>query len=108
MDLESQFRAPDGQDPIVAGLLEQIDQLRVALMSRDIIGQAKGMLRLLARCDEEAAFHVLAEVSQSTNRKLRDVAAVIVDSLANNRDLPTDITVAIRRSLDQHADTDRV
>ena len=48
--------------------------LRVALSSRDVIGQAKGILMERYRIDELTAFRLLDKASQDTNRKLRDIA----------------------------------
>ncbi len=56
------------------------DHLRAALRSRDVIGQAKGVLRERHRIDEESAFAMLSAESQRTHVKLRDVAQGIVDS----------------------------
>jgi hypothetical protein len=53
-------------------------QLREALASRPVIEQAKGMVMLLRGCTAGEAFGVLVTVSQLTNVKLRDVAAVVV------------------------------
>lgn len=53
-------------------------QLREALDSRDVIGQAKGILMERENCDADAAFDILRRASQRTNRKLRDVAADLV------------------------------
>ncbi|QKV81622.1 ANTAR domain-containing protein [Amycolatopsis sp. Hca4] len=53
-------------------------QLREALSSRPVIEQAKGMVMLLRGCTAAEAFGVLVTVSQLSNVKLRDVAAVVV------------------------------
>ncbi|KDN19184.1 ANTAR domain-containing protein [Amycolatopsis rifamycinica] len=53
-------------------------QLRAALSSRPVIEQAKGMVMLLRGCSAAEAFGVLVAVSQLSNVKLRDVAAVVV------------------------------
>ncbi len=63
------------------------DHLRAALRSRDMIGQAKGILRERHRIDDDAAFAMLSEESQRTNVKLRDVAQRVVDSLSLNADM---------------------
>ena len=55
-------------------------ELREALRSRDVIGQAKGVLRERHRVDEAAAFRMLAERSQRTNVKVRDLAQEILAS----------------------------
>ncbi|MEV5717111.1 ANTAR domain-containing protein [Amycolatopsis mediterranei] len=57
---------------------EENAQLREALASRPVIEQAKGMVMLLRGCPADEAFGVLVTVSQLTNVKLRDVAAVAV------------------------------
>jgi GAF domain-containing protein len=57
-----------------------IEQLRDALETRDLIGQAKGILMAREQCDANAAFDILRRASQRTNRKLRDLAADLVAS----------------------------
>ncbi|MGV9670629.1 GAF and ANTAR domain-containing protein [Gordonia sp. NPDC003504] len=54
------------------------EQLRRALSSRDLIGQAKGMLMERYRIDADAAFYLLAKLSQESNTKLVDVAGGVV------------------------------
>ncbi|MEV6830689.1 ANTAR domain-containing protein [Amycolatopsis sp. NPDC051102] len=56
----------------------EVEQLREALRSQPVIEQAKGMLMLLRGWTGDQAFTGLREVSQHTNVKLHDVAAVIV------------------------------
>jgi GAF domain-containing protein len=56
----------------------KIEHLDRAIASRDLIGQAKGMLMERYRIDADAAFRVLARVSQSTNHSLREVAGELV------------------------------
>lgn len=58
----------------VVRLSEEIEQLKVALASRDVIGQAKGILMERHRMTAEQAFHELRRVSQHTNRRLADIA----------------------------------
>jgi GAF domain-containing protein len=58
--------------------------LRTALESRDIIGQAKGILMERFRLNADQAFQLLVAVSQHQHRKLRDVA----DDLASTGDMP--------------------
>ncbi|WP_329791499.1 ANTAR domain-containing protein [Lentzea sp. DG1S-22] len=55
-----------------------IDQLRKALSTQPVIEQAKGMLMLNRNWSSDEAFMALREISQHTNTKLHDVAAVIV------------------------------
>jgi ANTAR domain-containing protein/GAF domain-containing protein len=54
-------------------------QLRSAVASRDLIGQAKGLLMLRNDIDGVQAFRLLLEASQDTNMKLVDVAAWLVE-----------------------------
>ena len=54
------------------------DHLDRAIAGRDLIGQAKGMLMERYGIDGDGAFRVLARVSQSTNRPLREVAQELV------------------------------
>jgi hypothetical protein len=48
--------------------------LRAGMGSRDVIGQAKGILMERHKLTADQAFEVLARVSQELNRKLVDVA----------------------------------
>jgi transcriptional regulator with GAF, ATPase, and Fis domain len=57
-----------------------IAQLRMALESRDLIGQAKGMLMERNKITSNEAFDLLITASQHSNRKLRDVAAELTDT----------------------------
>lgn len=52
-------------------------RLREALSSRDVIGQAKGILMERHGIEEEQAFGILRRASNDLNIKLRDVAARI-------------------------------
>jgi GAF domain-containing protein len=58
-------------------------QLLDALATRDLIGQAKGILMAREQCDASTAFDILRRASQRTNRKLRDIAADLVASTAS-------------------------
>jgi transcriptional regulator with GAF, ATPase, and Fis domain len=50
------------------------DQLAEAMQSRAVIEQAKGILMAVHRCDADEAFRHLVRMSQTSNRKLREVA----------------------------------
>ncbi len=63
-----------------AGASELNGQLREALASRDVIGQAKGIIMERERVNADAAFDILKSLSQRSNRKLRDVAQEVVKS----------------------------
>ena len=58
------------------------DQLRQAMQSRAVIEQAKGIVMATQGCTESQAFDVLVQLSQTSNRKLRDVAQSLVDDAA--------------------------
>jgi GAF domain-containing protein len=51
-----------------------------ALATRQLIGQAMGIIMARQRCTTDHAFDVLRRASQRTNRKLRDIALEIVRS----------------------------
>lgn len=53
-------------------------QIRAALTSRDVIGQAKGMLMERYNLSSQAAFALLSKLSQDTNVKLVDLALKVV------------------------------
>ena len=55
-------------------------QLAQAVVSRDLIGQAKGILMERYKISPERAFLVLTRVSQNSNRKLNDIANELVPS----------------------------
>jgi GAF domain-containing protein len=56
-----------------------IEQLNEAIKSREVIGEAKGILMAREGISEDEAFEMLVKVSQSSNTKLREIAQRIVD-----------------------------
>jgi GAF domain-containing protein len=58
---------------------EQTRNMRLAMDSRAVIEQAKGMLMAQRHVDADQAFEILREASQRYNRKLRDIAQGIVE-----------------------------
>lgn len=70
--------APLANAAVIDGLRRRVAQLDNAMLSREVIEQAKGIVMHLGRCDADTAFRLLAKQSQRANRKLRDVAAEIV------------------------------
>lgn len=60
---------------------ESENQFESALSSRDVIGQAKGIIMERFTLDPGAAFGLLVKLSQDTNVKLADVARSVVDSV---------------------------
>jgi GAF domain-containing protein/PAS domain-containing protein len=60
--------------------LHVAEELRHGLVSRAVIDQAKGILMVQHGLTADQAFAVLTRFSQQENRKLREVAADLVDS----------------------------
>ena len=56
----------------------EVEGLRIALASRDLIGQAKGIVMERHLVDAAAAFDLLRQTSQDRNIKLQQVAAYVV------------------------------
>jgi GAF domain-containing protein len=63
-----------------AQLGEQARNMRIAMESRAVIEQAKGVLMAQRKVTAEQAFDLMRDASQRYNRKLRDIARGIVDS----------------------------
>ncbi|HUR52211.1 MAG TPA: GAF and ANTAR domain-containing protein [Mycobacteriales bacterium] len=59
--------------------------LKNALVTRDVIATAKGVLMVRDGVDEQTAFAMLVSSSQRENLKVRDVAARLLDGLARRR-----------------------
>jgi ANTAR domain len=72
-----------GTKAVTAAELEAA-QLRQALESRDVIGQAKGILMQRRGVSADEAFAILRDASQSLNMKLADIARTVA---ARRRDL---------------------
>ncbi|MFZ0832356.1 MAG: ANTAR domain-containing protein [Mycobacterium sp.] len=60
-------------------LAAENEQLRRALASRDIIGQAKGILMEQYGIDADAAFGLLVRLSQESNTRLVEIARRLVE-----------------------------
>jgi AmiR/NasT family two-component response regulator len=56
-----------------------VSQLNEALTSRSVIDQARGVLIARAGCSADEAIEALKQRSQRENRKLREIAAEIVE-----------------------------
>jgi hypothetical protein len=54
------------------------DNLQVALESRAVIDQAKGVLMERYRLTSDQAFRLLVQASMNANRKVRDIANELV------------------------------
>ncbi len=57
-----------------------VDNLQVALETRAVIDQAKGVLMERLKLTPDQAFQVLAQASMATNRKVRDIAGDLVQT----------------------------
>ncbi|WP_416961375.1 ANTAR domain-containing protein [Streptomyces sp. Agncl-13] len=73
-------------------------QLMVALETRAVIDQARGMVMALAPCSSDKAWDLLVGVSQHCNIKLRAVAAALV-ATTEDQTLPPQIQRELRRAL---------
>ena len=58
----------------------QGEQLQSALTSRDVIGQAKGIIMERFNVDSVRAFEMLRQLSQSANVKLVEIAKQVIDT----------------------------
>ena len=59
---------------------QKLDQLNEKAATRDLIGQAKGILMERYKLTGDQAFRVLIRVSQQSNRKLREIADELIQS----------------------------
>jgi transcriptional regulator with GAF, ATPase, and Fis domain len=59
----------------------QQHQFQSALASRDLIGQAKGMIMKEFSVDAVAAFEMMVKLSQNSNTRIREIAQQVVHSL---------------------------
>jgi G3E family GTPase len=83
----------DRRDELHVAELERRDQLHVdemallttALQSRDVIGQAKGIIMVTMGCSADEAFDLLRQQSQHENRKLVENAAELADRTQRTR-----------------------
>ena len=67
---------------------QKVNHLGAALASRDVIGQAKGVLMERYKVTPDQAFALLARVSQETNRKLHEVAEYLTHTGALDTEHP--------------------
>jgi AmiR/NasT family two-component response regulator len=58
----------------------EVENLQKALASRDVIGQAKGILMERFRVTADQAFHLLVEASQQENIRVVDLSASLAGS----------------------------
>jgi GAF domain-containing protein len=63
----------------------QEEQLQAALLTRDRIGQAKGIIMATYGVDDLSAFDMLRRISQETQAKLADVAQRVIDTRGDGK-----------------------
>jgi GAF domain-containing protein len=68
------------QAGIVLGRARREADLRAAMASRKVIGQAIGIVMQRFELNEERAFQFLSRASQTSNIKLRDIAREVVEA----------------------------
>ena len=78
---------------------DEVEQLRQALRSRDLIGQAKGMIQLIAQCREDTAWAVLVRVSQFSNRKVANLAPELIEGLTGRQELDPQLASTLRAAI---------
>jgi transcriptional regulator with GAF, ATPase, and Fis domain len=71
---------------VVVDAARQQQHLRAAIASRQVIGEAIGILRAQNNLSSQQAFEMLSKASQRTNTKLRDLAQRISDGSRTGRD----------------------
>jgi transcriptional regulator with GAF, ATPase, and Fis domain len=69
----------------------QKEHLQEALASRDVIGQAKGILMAQQNVDADQAFDILRRASQRLNMKLRDLARQVTEGSATPEEYPNHV-----------------
>lgn len=65
---------------LASDMLRQDQQFRTALASRDLIGQAKGVLMERLDIDAGHAFELLSKLSQNSNTRLIEIARRLAES----------------------------
>ena len=73
-------RDGDASADVVQQLTDKVEGLEEALLSRDVIGQAKGILMERHHLTADQAFEELRQASQKRNRKVRDMAAELAET----------------------------
>jgi AmiR/NasT family two-component response regulator len=58
---------------------KEIEELQAGMMTRQMIGQAVGIVMATRAIDEKEAFDVLVRISQTTNTRLREIAEKVVE-----------------------------
>ena len=87
-DLAEAAAATAANAALLTSATRVAEELRSAMATRAVIEQAKGLLVARLGCTLERAFDLLAEQSQHTNRKLRDIAVELVQEAQGLRRPP--------------------
>lgn len=61
----------------------RIRQLEAGMESRQMIGQAVGIVMSAKQVDPDEAFAILTRISQNSNLKIRDIAARLIENAGN-------------------------
>ena len=93
---DEQARRIAGLFGVQAGVLlygsDRATHLKHAVDTRDVIGQAKGILMSRFAIDDDQAFRMLVSSSQETNIKLVDVSRWVASEAAHGSNQPTEPT----------------
>ncbi|MES9523240.1 ANTAR domain-containing protein [Streptomyces capoamus] len=82
----------------ISELQTEIGQLQEAVVSHTVVDQAIGVVITLGGLRPEQGFQLLREVSQHTNRKLRQVSELIVEWV-HSEQLPDEIRTSLDKAL---------
>lgn len=66
-----------------AANVKKVAELEEGMGTRQMIGQAVGIIMATRQVDDEEAFDILKKISQTANIKLRDIAKRLVDDTSN-------------------------
>lgn len=66
-----------------ANSLKKVAELEEGMRTRQVIGQAVGIIMSTRQVDADEAFDILRKISQAANIKLRDIATRLVDDTSN-------------------------
>jgi len=73
----------------------RVQHLTTALTNRPRIEHAVGMLMVLMSCREDLAVAALKQVSQTTNRKLLQIADLLTANVGTGEPVPPDVRDAL-------------
>jgi hypothetical protein len=72
------------QAALALGKVRELTHLNAALESREVIGKALGLIMATHQVDEKGAFAYLARLSSTSNVKMRDLAAGLLEQHQND------------------------